>query len=312
MKRVLVTGASGFIGHHCLQPLVARGYEVHAVSTRAPVDSPEGIVWHSADLLAPGAATALLAIVEPSHLLHLAWFVVPGKLISAPENFAWVTASLDLVRQFASNGGTRVVICGSGYEYDWRYGYCSERLTPAVPNTVYGACKLSLHLLTEALAAQTGLSAAWGRVFFLYGPREHPNRLVSSVIRALLTDQPAHCSHGRQVRDYMHVQDVAGGLVALLDSAVTGALNVCSGQPSTLRDIVLATGRLIGRPELIRLGSIPARANDAPLVVGDNTRMTSELHWEPHFDLETGLKQTIEWWRHQISRDPVSGTTRPH
>src|SRR5262249_9668927 len=138
MKKVLLTGASGFIGRHCLAPLQQRGYEVHAVSSRPQTAKGPlaGARWHQADLLQPGASQRLLADVQPSHLLHLAWYVIPGKLIAAPENFSWVASSLDLMRQFAGQGGQRAVICGSGYEYDWSYGYCSERLTPAVPNTV--------------------------------------------------------------------------------------------------------------------------------------------------------------------------------
>jgi nucleoside-diphosphate-sugar epimerase len=144
-----------------------------------------------------------------------------------------------------------------------------------------------------------GLSSAWGRVFFLYGPNEHPDRLVSSVIRSLLAGSPARCSHGRQIRDYMHVQDIANGLVALLDSSIEGAVNVSSGQATTLREIVLTIGRLTGHPELIQLGAIPARANDTPLVVGEPARMTSETDWTQKFDIESGLRQTIDWWANQ-------------
>jgi nucleoside-diphosphate-sugar epimerase len=297
MKKVLLTGATGFIGRHCVEPLLTRGYDVHAVSSHAQTGGAAGVTWHRANLLRPGDAAALLAEVRPDELLHLAWYVVPGKLISASENFDWVASSLDLVRQFAERGGTRVVTAGSGYEYDWNYGYCSERLTPAVPNTVYGACKQALNLLVQSLAAQAKLSAAWGRVFFLYGPWEHPDRLVSSVSRSLLDGQPARCSHGRQIRDYMHVQNVADGLVALLDSRVEGVVNVSSGEATSLREIVLTIGRLLDRPDLIQLGAIPARANDTPLVVGDNTRLVSEVGWTPRFDLEAGLRQTIDWWR---------------
>ncbi len=299
MKKLLLTGASGFIGHHCIGPLLARGFEVHAVSALGRTDGARGVTWHQADLLQSEQIHALLAKVKPTHLLHLAWYVVPGKLISSLENFAWVVSSFDLVRRFAEHGGKRVVISGSGYEYDWSYGYCSEKLTPTVPNTVYGSCKHALHGLVRSFGTVSGLSTAWGRVFFLYGPNEHPDRLVSSVIRSLLKGEPARCSHGRQIRDYMHVQDVANGLVSLLDSAVEGAVNVSSGQATTLREIVLTVGRLLERPELILLGAIPARANDNPLVVGENTRLVSETVWTQQLDLETGLRQTIAWWREQ-------------
>lgn len=297
MKKVLLTGASGFIGHHCIEPLVTRGFEVHAVSSRARTGESRAVTWHQADLLSLESGKTLISEVKPTHLLHLAWYVVPGKLISSPESFAWVTSSFELVRQFAEQGGKRAVVSGSGYEYDWNYGYCSEKLTPTVPNTVYGCCKHALHELVRSYGGVAGLSTAWGRVFFLYGPCEHPDRLVSSVIRSLLKGEPARCSHGRQIRDYLHVQDVADGIVSVLDSTVEGPVNISSGQATTLREIVLTIGRIFERPELIQLGAIPARANDTPLVVGENSRLVSEAGWKQQFDLEAGLRQTIEWWR---------------
>ena len=97
----------------------------------------------------------------------------------------------------------------------------------------------------------TGLSSAWGRVFFLYGPREHPDRLVSSVIRNLLADRPAPCSHGEQIRDYMSVLDVADGMVALLDSDFEGPCNIACGRPTAIKAIVSRIGELMGKPDLI-------------------------------------------------------------
>ncbi|MGB8326136.1 MAG: NAD(P)-dependent oxidoreductase [Steroidobacteraceae bacterium] len=299
MKRVLLTGASGFIGRHCIAPLLELGYEIHAVARKPSAAELAGVRWHAADLLEPGVPQVLVSRVKPTHLLHLAWFVVPGQLISSPENFAWVRASLDLVQEFVAQGGRRLTVCGSGYEYDWNYGYCSETLTPTVPNTVYGTCKLALNLLVQSLASQASLSAAWGRVFFLYGPHEHPQRLVSSVILSLLRGESAKSSHGKQIRDYMHVQDVADGLVAVLDSDVTGSVNVSSGEATTILDIVLTIGRMFDRPELIQLGAIPPRANDAAMVVGQNARIVSAVGWRPKFELESGLRHTVEWWKAQ-------------
>jgi nucleoside-diphosphate-sugar epimerase len=295
--KVLVTGASGFIGTHCLKPLQERGYEVHAVSTHIRSEAGADTHWHRCDLLQGPEVAALLDAVRPSHLLHLAWYVVPGKLISAPENFDWVMGSLDLVKAFAARGGRRVVSCGSGYEYDWRFGYCSEAVTPQNPDTVYGSCKRAFGELLHSYASVAGLSAAVGRVFFLYGPHENQNRLVASVVNSLLQERHARCSHGRQIRDYMHVQDVANALVALLDSELTGSINIASGQATTIRDLVLAIGRLMKRPDLIQLGALPARPNDAALVVGDNARLVNELGWTQTFELEAGLQQTIDWWR---------------
>lgn len=297
MKRVLLTGASGFVGLHCIEPLLARGYEVHATSTKPREGDTRGAHWHRVDLLDSDAVRELAATVKATHLLHLAWYVVPGKLITAAENFSWVTASMALVDAFAKGGGNRVVASGSAYEYDWNYGFCGERLTPSVPNTPYGACKQALRTLVESYCANVGLSAAWARIFFLYGPNEHPGRLVPSVILSLLKGEGAKSSHGRQIRDYMHVQDVADGLVSILDSNVTGTLNVCSGQATTIRDIVLTIGQIVQRPELILLGALPARANDAHMVVGDNARLLAEVEWSQRWNLEGGLRQTVEWWR---------------
>jgi nucleoside-diphosphate-sugar epimerase len=296
VKRVLVTGASGFIGSHTLGPLVDRGYDVHAVASRAIPFEREGVTWHQANLLDDRERGALVAQVEPTHLLHLAWFVAPGKVIDAVVNVHWTRASLALYEDFVGAGGQRVVTAGSSYEYDWRFGYCSEGVTPLVPNTVYGSCKKALGEVVSAYADTCGLASAWPRIFFLYGPREHPDRLVSSVVRSLLDDSPALCSHGEQIRDYLYVEDAADALVVVLDSDVVGPVNVGSGRPITLKDLVLTIGDKLDRPDLIRLGAIPARANDAPLVVADVTRLTNVVGWSPAYELDTGLERTIEWW----------------
>lgn len=314
--RILVTGATGCIGRHVLPLLVERGDEVHAVSskpqaaaTREPGHSTlDGVQWHIVDLLAPGQAAALAREVQASHLLHLAWYIAPGKWAAAPQNYAWVEASLALVRAFHEEGGRRFVGAGSCLEYDWRYGYCTEGLTPHTPHTFYGTCKHALQTLVSGYATSVGgaedpagLSVAWGRAFFLYGPHEHPERLVAAVARALVQGEPAKTSHGLQVRDYLHVQDVAEAFVTLLDSRVIGPINIASGKAITLREIVERLGAIAGRPELLRIGAIPAAATDTPLVVGDVTRLSRELDWRPRIGLDDGLAQTLDWWRAQLA-----------
>src|SRR5205814_8609289 len=188
MKKVLVTGATGFIGRQSLSPLLARGYEVHAVtSRREPAGESPQVIWHSADLLDRRKVNTLLAKVATTHLLHFARYAAPGKYWTSPENLNWVQASLDLIRAFKKNGGSRLVAAGTCAEYQWGgFEPLSEFGTLAKPATLYGVCKHALQLMLAAYGAQEMLSVAWGRIFFLYGPHEHKSRLVASAIGSLL------------------------------------------------------------------------------------------------------------------------------
>jgi len=301
VKRVLVTGASGFIGHHCLGPLLARGYEVHAVRSREEAVEYPDVTWHRADLLDAAEARTLVETVAPTHLLHLAWCVAPGEMFNDLVNALWLQRSIDLMRAFQEAGGRRITVSGSCYEYDQRHGYCSEERTPTRPQDYYGVCKISLHDVLRQFCKLTGLSYSWGRIFYLYGPRENPKRLVASVIRNLLSGKPAPCSHGEQIRDYMSVEDVGDAMAALLDHEFIGLCNVGCGQPLKVKTIASKIGELTGRPDLIHLGALPARANDLPLVLADPTRLKETIGWTPRFDLETGLSRTIDWWRQALA-----------
>lgn len=288
MKRVLVTGATGFIGRACLAPLAARGFEVHAVQHARVPESGE-IGWHAADLLAPGAAAAVIRDVRPSHLLHLAWYAVPGKYWTAPENLAWVRASLGLYEAFVAGGGARAVMAGSCAEYAWGGEPLREGHSPLVPRTFYGTCKRALSDIVLA----SGGNAAWARFFFLYGEREYPERLVPSVIRALLRGEVARCSPGTQRRDFLHVADAAAATVALLDSDVTGPVNIASGAAITVRSLAERVHALIGAGQL-DFGALPPDPD--PVVAADVRRVNEEVGWTAPADIDDRLRATIAFW----------------
>jgi nucleoside-diphosphate-sugar epimerase len=296
MKRALLTGARGFIGRHALPVLSRLGYEIHAVTSASPPKSPHGVQWHQADLLEPLAVAQLMERVRPTHLLHLAWYTVPGKYWTAEENFRWVEASLTILREFAGRGGKRVLMAGTCAEYDWSSGYCSEFTTPIHPTTPYGVCKSTLGAMLQAYGSLKGLSTAWGRVFFAYGPYENTARFIPTVIRAILHGEPALCTSGEQKRDFLYAGDVGEALVRILDSNVEGPINVASGQVVAIKEIASKIAELLGRPDLVRFGALPTSASEPPLLSADVTRLSAEVGFDSRHSLEDGLELTIEYW----------------
>lgn len=300
MKRILLTGATGFIGQHCLRLLASETDEIHALAFTARETYIPGVTWHRADLLEAGQSGKLLALVRPTHLLHLAWFAVPGKYWSSLENLSWLAASVHLLKEFVEHDGQRAVIAGTCAEYDWQNGLCSEYQTSLSPDSLYGTCKNALQQVLAAVAEKKLLSAAWGRIFQVYGPGEHRARLIPSVIGTLMEGKNARCSEGSQIRDFIHVEDVAGALVALLYSDISGPVNIASGHPVPVKDVVQRIARILESETLVQFGSLGKATEEPPFVVADVTRLRQELRWEPSLDLGAGLEKTIAWHKSRL------------
>jgi nucleoside-diphosphate-sugar epimerase len=299
MKKILVTGASGFIGRHCLPLLIEKGYEVHALSSKPFQAFEKDVVWHSQNLLDNKKIQRLVESIRPSHCLHLAWYTEPGKYWSSSENLRWAASSISLLYLFQKNGGQRFVGAGTCAEYSWKYGHCSETTTPLEPSTLYGTCKDGLQKILASFSENTCLSSAWGRIFFLYGPHEHPARLVPTVVNSLLHNKAALCSHGNQLRDWMHVSDVASAFVDVLESGVKGPVNIASGNPVLIKNVIYIIAEHLNGFDKLRLGALPAR-NEPSFLTADVSRLQNEVGFVPKFELESGLKQTIDWWKQSL------------
>lgn len=293
MRRVLVTGATGFIGRHVVAPLQARGFEVHVVGRSGADSDAPGVVVHRADLFDRGAVRAAIGAAAASHLLHLAWDTEPGKFWRSPSNLDWTAASLHLVKDFVVAGGSRVVAAGTCAEYEWGADRLVEDVTPCAPATLYGVAKDGLQRILASYAREVPFSFAWGRVFFLYGPGEKPGRLIGDAIRSLLAGERFPSSHGRQRRDFMHVADVGGAFAALTASDVEGRVNIGSGTALPVASLLEEVARQTGREGLVDLGARPLPASEPDIIEADATRLNREVGFCPIYGPTDGIASMI-------------------
>ena len=285
MARVLVTGATGLIGQYAVPQLVKAGHEVFGVSR-----SGKGTCGVSLDLFDYESVSAFIRAERPEYLLHLAWNVAPGYMTD-PNNLDWTVSSLHLLKTFAENGGKRAAFTGTCIEYDWDYGFLREDFTPLKSNSIYGTAKASLYKLASAWAERTGFSLGWGRVFFLYGKGERPERIVPFIIDALKKGEKPAMKFPYISRDYMHAADVAGGLIALMFSEYCGAVNIASGQATRLCDIAKKAAEVLGCP--VPEYEYAANNDTAPLVLGDSRRLNDVIGFRPSITWHEGLKELL-------------------
>ena len=300
MKRIVITGANGFVGRNCL-PLFAddASYEVHALDLRR--GDLKNIVWHEVDLSEIEAANALIRQIEPTHLLHLAWFVPPNEFWTSTENVVWIYRSFEILKSFAEAGGKRAVLIGSCAEYDWNIdGFCDEETTELKPSMLYGIAKNALFQLATKYAESVDLSFAWARLFFMFGAGEPEAKFVAYVIKSLLKNERAICRNPNLMRDYFSVKEVAAALKALLESNVRGAVNVASGEAVRVGDLAKSVSEILQRSDLIEFAENP-NPNEPQFLAANTRRLSEEVGWKPQQSLENALREYVEQIRSEQS-----------
>lgn len=290
--RVLVTGASGFVGRHCVAALERARLDVQAVSgSGRTFPGAETTRWHECDLHDPAARAALLARTRPTHLLHAAWYAEPRLYWHSAENARWVETTVALFREFAAYGG-RAVGVGTAAEYGQRGGVLSEEL-PATPATPYGACKHAAYVVSRSVARDTNLSMAWGRLFGVYGPGEPQGKLVSTIATRLLAGEPFTYPRTPRQRDYLYVEDAADAFIALLLSDVLDVINVGSGVGLSIAEIAGAVAAETGRPDLVSTTADDPWSAEPEITIADTRRLQALGSWTPRHDLASGIRRVV-------------------
>src|SRR5262249_44725610 len=295
MNRLLITGPSGFIGAHCLHLIeqAATYSEIHAVNRRGEGPGQGRIIWHAVDLRSPADAVHLIETVHPTHLFHAAWVATPGAYLSSPENRAWLQAGVALVRAFAEAGGQRLVGVGSSAGYAPADSPCDEETAALQPASLYGESKLALWEAAKTSARQHGMQAAWARLFPPYGPGDSPARLIPTVLSHLRARKALALSHGKQKRDFIYAPDAAKMLVRLLDAHATGAFNIGTGEPRSVRSVIEALADRVGARDCLRFGEIPLREGEPLVLVASMKKFHKVLGIEPITPFDEALDAVV-------------------
>lgn len=301
----LVTGAAGFIGSHVCRDLLGRGAEVRALTRHGGghdrlADVSSRLEWVSCDLLSapPSELDAVARGIDAC--IHLAWDVLPGGYLTSPGNVRYREASLRLFSSLASQRCRRITGVGTCFEYATAPHPLGEQ-SPLDPLTPYAKEKLATFRAADEALRGSGTALTWARLFYLFGPWENARRLVPDVVVKLLNGEHAAVTAGRQIRDFLHVADAARALTAVTLSSACGPVNIGSGEPVRVIDIVMAIGAITGRADLIDVGARADNLVDPPYVCADNRRLLEATDWRREYTLTSGLEDTVAWWRGRLA-----------
>jgi nucleoside-diphosphate-sugar epimerase len=282
--KVMLTGASGFVGRYVSRELMRQGIEYVSLQ-RGMVSDDRAIQM---DLLGTHELEALFQKFKPTHLVHVAWYAEHGNYWDSELNLQWVLATKRLVEAFCLSGGQHVVVTGTCAEYDWSHGYCIEDVTPIKPTSLYGICKDTTRRIIELVVEKHSVSMSWARVFFPYGPGEASQRLIPSLFKAFKGEILPFGVNASSYRDLLHAEDAARAVLVCAQCNFVGTVNICSGRPVQISEVVDAVARINNCDPEIILKLTPINQEDNNFLVGENKKLRN-LGWKQLIMLDEGL-----------------------
>ena len=254
MKKVILTGASGLIGQQAICPLKESGFEIIYLNR------------DNCDLFNENSIKDFLKLHKPTHLLHFAWDTKKGYLESEINN-KYLIAGINLLKYFGENGGKKAVFAGTCFEYKFKDEPLKET-DELNPVTLYAKSKVKLMEKGFELSEKLGFDFGWGRIFYVFGSNEHPNRLTPYIINNLKNNSTVEIKCSQLIKDYMYTKDIAAAFVSFLDSNITGIVNISTAKGISLGDFAYEIAKQMNKENLLILKK--EKTIEPLKIIGDN------------------------------------------
>jgi nucleoside-diphosphate-sugar epimerase len=316
-RRVLISGATGFVGVNVARRMLERGHAVHALvrtshRTWRLNDLAGNLILQPCDLNDPAALDRVFAAVRPEWVLHLAAY---GGYETQTDVTRCVRTNLEatvnLIDAAARHGTARFVNTGSSSEYGFK-DHPPDEDEPVEPNSLYAVTKAAATAYARLVGRSGRLSVTTLRLYSVYGPYEEPTRLIPTLILQGLEGRYPPLVDPEIARDFVYVDDVVDAYEAAASADVpAGAIyNIGSGKQTTLRSAVAAARTVFGIAEEPRWGTMADRKWDTTTWVANPKRAEAELGWSASTPFEDGFRRTSEWLSGSAARRSFYHATR--
>lgn len=303
--RIIVTGGSGFLGTHLCRSLAAEGHQVTNIDL---VDNPE---FPALNIDVRDLDSLKTALKDADAVFHLASLIQAGESVQQPQLYVDVniTGSLNVLEAMRHNNITTFLFSSSAAIYGEPLRSPIEEDDRTIPINPYGVTKLTMEGMLRSYVESYNFTGVALRYFNLYGPEEQHQPETHAIPRFI--DQIAHgkevtvWGEGQHLRDYIYISDVVAAHIKALELTQQQPhqyhyMNLSTGHPNSVMEVIQTISRIMKKPANIK--HFPDRPGDPLVLTAKPSKAHEVLGWKAEVDLETGLRNTIEYFQHNPSK----------
>ena len=304
-KKILVTGATGFIGKNLVESLKEK-FEIYALildeKEKNVIPQIDYILWKTFfDRENEIKTLDGKKLGKIDTVIHLASYGVNPKDNDIDKMIeSNINLTKDLILNLERVSCKNIIFTGSGFEYGDKGKVKLKEDMELNPFSLYGATKVSAFLIGKKLCESLGINYINLRLFNIFGEYEGSNRLIPQIINNYLEGKELNFTAGNQVRDYLYIKDIIEVYEMILEKNIYNneTYNVCSSEEVTIKEFITKVADTIGiNKDSLNFGTIPSRKEEALYIVGDNSKLKRDFDWNRKYSYEFGIKNIYDFFQ---------------